>query len=788
MKNSLLKIFILIFLFLNVNNSTSEEFELKSENINILDSGDIIEAKGKVEVKTDNEIIITGDKSILNKKKSLINAVGNVELIDKKSKTIINSDNITYNKIENLIYTKGPSKAYFQDIYVLEGKDIYFDKSKQTIYSDNKSILKDNNGNVLKFNKFMYMVNQGVVKVSILDFNDNKKNNFLLENAIVDLNNSTVQGENANVIFNKSIFGNEENDPRISGKKLFNDDQSTILQDAEFTSCKLNPKEKCPPWLMKAQKVTHNKKKKVIEYKNAWLNIYDKPVFYFPFFYHPDPTVKRQSGFLMPKISNSSFLGSSMQLPYYNVISDNKDLTISPRLFFDDKYLFQTEYRQANEKNNFILDHSLNNNGNSFNSHIFANLAGNYRDGNFEVNLETVSNSKYLKKYDINSALIKDITTLNSFVSYETSSDDNYFFTSFEAFEDLTKEDSDSFEYIYPNYTFSKSLKNEYNGSLLLSSTGFQKKYDTNKFDGLIVNDLVFSSDYKIIQNGVIRDFSINLKNVNTEGNNSDNYNEDMENKLLAGLIYNFSIPLVKKTENGVNYLTPILSARYSPTETKNINNKETRVNYIDLFNINRLNEEDMIEGGESVTLGGEYSFENQGDKILGISAAQVFRINENSDLPINSSIGQKRSDIIGGVDFIPNHHFNINYDFSIDNGLNEIKYNYIETGLSVNNFFTSFNFLETNNTVGNNNKYISNETKLSFDDNNSISFSTNKNLNINLTEYYDIIYEYQNDCLKAAVEYKKTYYEDIDIAPDENIFFTLTIVPFGNLSTPTFK
>ena len=337
-------------------------------------------------------------------------------------------------------------------------------------------------------------------------------------------------------------------------------------------------------------------------------------------------------------------------------------------------------------------------------------------------------------------------------------------------------------------YTFSKSLKNEYNGSLLLSSTGFQKKYDTNKFDGLIVNDLVFSSDYKIIQNGVIRDFSINLKNVNTEGDNSDNYNEEMENKLLAGLIYNFSIPLIKKTENGVNYLTPILSARYSPTETKNINNKETRVNYIDLFNINRLNEEDMIEGGESVTLGGEYSFENQGDKILGISAAQVFRINENNDLPINSSIGQKSSDIIGGVDFIPNNHFNVNYDFSIDNGLNEIKYNYIETGLSVNNFFTSFNFLETNNAVGNNNKYISNETKVSFDDNNSISFSTNKNLNINLTEYYDIIYEYQNDCLKAAVEYKKTYYEDIDIAPDENIFFTLTIVPFGNLSTPTFK
>ena len=42
------------------------------------------------------------------------------------------------------------------------------------------------------------------------------------------------------------------------------------------------------------------KEKKLIYYKKAWLKIYDVPIMYFPKFFHPDPTVKRQSGFLTP--------------------------------------------------------------------------------------------------------------------------------------------------------------------------------------------------------------------------------------------------------------------------------------------------------------------------------------------------------------------------------------------------------------------------------------------------------------------------------------------------------
>ena len=64
------------------------------------------------------------------------------------------------------------------------------------------------------------------------------------------------------------------------------------------------------------------------------------------------------------------------------------------------------------------------------------------------------------------------------------------------------------------------------------------------------------------------------------------------------------------------------------------------------------------------------------------------------------------------------------------------------------------------------------------FDDNNFLRFETRRNRKINLTEYYDLVYEYKNDCLTAGIKYKKTYYEDRDVKPSENLFFTITLFP----------
>ena len=64
-------------------------------------------------------------------------------------------------------------------------------------------------------------------------------------------------------------------------------------------------------------------------------------------------------------------------------------------------------------------------------------------------------------------------------------------------------------------------------------------------------------------------------------------------------------------------------------------------------------------------------------------------------------------------------------------------------------------------------------------DTNNSISFNGTKDLDKGISEYYNLIYEYRNDCLSAAVEYNKTFYSDGDLKPQKNIFFMIKILPF---------
>ena len=133
---------------------------------------------------------------------------------------------------------------------------------------------------------------------------------------------------------------------------LQKDGEITTINKGIFTSCKET--DDCPPWSIQAEEIQHDRDKKQMNYKNAFLKVYDIPVLYFPKFFHPDPTVERQSGLLKPTLNNSNILGSSVTLPYFRAISNNKDFTFSPTIFDSKTLSFQNEYRQKN-KNSYLL-------------------------------------------------------------------------------------------------------------------------------------------------------------------------------------------------------------------------------------------------------------------------------------------------------------------------------------------------------------------------------------------------------------------------------------------------
>ena len=88
------------------------------------------------------------------------------------------------------------------------------------------------------------------------------------------------------------------------------------------------------------------------------------------------------------------------------------------------------------------------------------------------------------------------------------------------------------------------------------------------------------------------------------------------------------------------------------------------------------------------------------------MSIGQVYRVSENTDLPVASSLGQSRSDFIGNLNYDYSEKLNINYSFAIDNNFQDTNYDFIETSLSLNKFITSFKFLNTNKALGDKSLY----------------------------------------------------------------------------------
>ena len=126
------------------------------------------------------------------------------------------------------------------------------------------------------------------------------------------------------------------------------------LQNAVYSPCKLCEEEpdRAPLWQVKAVRIVHDKDGQTIEYKDAWLEIAGFPVMYTPYLSHPDPTVKRKSGFLTPSFGSSTSTGTFARTPYYYNISPNSDATISPMFTADENVIIAGEYRQKLQAGN----------------------------------------------------------------------------------------------------------------------------------------------------------------------------------------------------------------------------------------------------------------------------------------------------------------------------------------------------------------------------------------------------------------------------------------------------
>ncbi len=787
MKNKI-KIFlsVIIINLLVASYSIGEEIKFEANSIELIDKDEKIKAKKNVKIFNENETIYA-DEMDYDKSNQTIEAKGNIRVENNKNKFKIFSDELNYSKKnEKLVFYKNV-KIDFESNFLFNSNEVIYDKLEDEITINSLSKFKDNYGNQISSENLKFIIDKKLLKINSVTMVDQLKNKYFFDKAIINFKNNELIGDGVKIDFSKGSFGNNENDPRLRGNYLYNDNNLSIIKKGVFTTCKKN-QDKCPPWQFKAQEIKHDKNKKTIYYKNAWLEIYDKPIVYFPRFFHPDPTVKRQSGFLMPKFESSSSLGDSISIPYFKVISENKDLTFTPKIFSENEGLFQNEYRQENLNSSHITDLSLKKTNKSSKTHFFSNTIARldfsfFDNSELEINLETSSNNNYLKSHKIKSAITNNNSLLNSFLLMKGVKEDLYLEAKVEAYEDLTKDkSSDKYQYLLPSFELSKS----FNNNLSLESNGYNKNYNTNIFEKVLINDLKYVSSPKISPTGLVKKLNILFKNVTTESENSQEYSENFRSQNFGSILYELSFPMKKESNKFDSFLSGKASLMYSPNKNKNIKDLDRKIDIKNVFSQNRLGLNDSVEGGQSITLGAEYEIiDKENNSILTAGLASVLRDKNEDKLPTNSTINNKSSDFIGSLNLKPSNNFNIEYNFSMDNDLNSTNYNLIKANLTINKFVTTFEFLQEDDEVGSENHY-SNEMKFLLNKTSSLKYRTRRNKKTDLTEYYNLIYEYKNDCLTAALQYNKDYYSDKDLKPNEEIFFSISIVPFSSINSPS--
>ncbi len=789
MKIKNLIIFICLF-FILIQKLFAEEVEFEASNMEIKDNGNIIFAYNSNTSIPNKNIYINSKNVKYDKKKNIIIFTGKVLFNDTAKDIIIEGDKIIYERLNNLVYSKGSTNFNIKKEYIIKSSDVYYNRGKQIIYSDQKTEVYDSDKNIYKLpDKFIFEISNEIIKSTSSEIIDKDKNIYLFEDLAINLKNKEIAGKEIKINFKKSYFGNDKNDPILKGRSAYSNNDELKLYNAAFSTCNID-KKKCRGWELNSEEFRHDKKKKIFEYKNSWLKLFDYKVFYLPYFNHPDPTIKRKSGFLTPSYASSESLGTSIDIPYFQIIDIDKDITFNPRYYSDNSFLLQNEYRQALQNSKILSDFSFLVGNAGTKGHFFYNQVGNINDKTtYSFNLQDVEGDNYLKNHNLkkNSKLIKDENVLLSNLDINWSFDKSNLNSSLKVYEDLNRNYHDRYQYIFPDFNFIRSIDipKDYNGYFDFYSYGYNKNYDTNKTEAVITNDFLFKSNEFINSKGISTNYNLLLKNSNSYSDNSQNFEENGNYDLFGTIKLSSALPLRQIKNDYINYLTPRVSFRYSPNGNTDLSAKDIILNYDSAFDLNRIGTNYQVEGGESLSLGLEYKKTDYlGNNILDFRFANVLKPTENIKLPRKSKLNKTRSDIFGDFNYNINNDLRIGYSFSYDKDLEYSNLEQVNLEYGVNNFITNFSYYTEDNDIGNK-ESIKNNSSYQINNNSKFNFEVTKDLKQDFTEYYDLIYTYQTDCISLNLNYNKSFYRDGNLEPNKSLSFLIKIIPFTEIGVP---
>jgi len=208
---------------------------------------------------------------------------------------------------------------------------------------------------VLRADKVTYdQVNDYILAEGNVSLNDSKDNIFFSDK--MELQGDLKKGVIKN--FNSILSDGSS----LSASLIIRDDiNGNELEKVIYTKCKPCEDDKTEPpiWQLRALKSKQNIEDGIITYENAILDVYGLPIFYIPYISHADPSIKKSSGLLSPKLTTNTIFGFSYSQPYYYALSNHNDLTITPTMTSNEGPIIETKYRSFRSKGSSLIKTSF---------------------------------------------------------------------------------------------------------------------------------------------------------------------------------------------------------------------------------------------------------------------------------------------------------------------------------------------------------------------------------------------------------------------------------------------
>ncbi len=577
------------------------------------------------------------------------------------------------------------------------------------------------------------------------------------------------------------------------------------LRNAVYSPCNLCVEDPSRPplWQIRAVKVVHDSDHKTVEYADAWLEVFGVPVAYTPYFIHPDPTVKRQTGLLTPSLGNSSDLGFVAKAPYFINIAPDKDATITPIVTSSEGgFGLAAEYRQRLLEGEFEVGGSITEDSrDDVRGHILStgrfDIDPTWRWG-FDVNRST--DDTYLRRYgfNISDPFFGTNNTLTSQLFAEGFRRRNYASAQAFAFQGLrVDDDPGETPLVLPLLEYSHvgeadRLGGRTNLDLSLLALTRNEGTDTRR--------LAVDAGWQVPGNGpwgslytVSASLRGGLYHVNKQVRPGQDAFSGVAGRLVPQGAVEWRLPFVRASGNTYQIIEPIAQAVVStnggnPDKIPNEDSVDFVFDDTNVFSTNRFTGHDRVEGGARFNYGLKWGVYGHGGGSSTVLIGQTYRARNDDTFANGSGLEDHFSDIVGKVGVSPGRYVDILYRTrlskeNLEPKRNEVRLNVGPPALSMSTNYIFFDRQEGSEFSGREEVSLGISSQLTrywrahFSGVRDLEGDGEmRSLGIGLT--------YENECCTFTSRLTRTFFQDRDLEPTDAIIFQVLFKTLGEVAS----